>query len=292
MVFLHNMDWVLPLRSATTTEIANAFTWLGYTNFFLIALPLAYWLWDREKATRLTVLIALTAIVNGWLKDYWQDPRPDPKYWMDPRVKGTFGRPSGHAQVATAMWLWLAYELKRPWALTAALAIATGVCLSRLYLGVHDVDDVLTGVALGLLSIAFFAALLTPGIAGLRQWSGSMYLALIVAAGVALYFVWPEGGEGADRTLVVLALLFGWVAGSDMDHRLAPETPVLPVWWLRIVMAVAGVVVLFLFRDLLTRGAHAVALDPRIASYVIIAALGFYMTGLAPLAFRQLRLVK
>src|SRR3546814_1041129 len=80
-----------------------AFTWLGYTTFFLIALPLSYWLWDRGRAMRLVVLIAITAVINGWLKDYWQDPRPDPKYWLDQRVIGSYGRPSGHAQVAIAM---------------------------------------------------------------------------------------------------------------------------------------------------------------------------------------------
>ena len=158
--FLHNMDWVLPLRSDWATPIANGFTWLGYTPFFLMFLPLGYWLWDRAIFTRLAVLIAITAVINGWLKDFWQDARPDPRYWIDNRVEGSPGRPSGHAQVAVAMWLWLAYEMRRRWAWVAAILIAAGVALSRLYVGVHDVDDILTGAALGLASIVLFIWLL------------------------------------------------------------------------------------------------------------------------------------
>ena len=61
--FLHDMSWVLPFRSETATIIFNGFTFLGYTPFFLIFLPIGYWLWDRALFTRLAVLIAITALV-------------------------------------------------------------------------------------------------------------------------------------------------------------------------------------------------------------------------------------
>ena len=291
MNFLHNMDWVLPLRSDGATDIANAFTWLGYTNFFLIALPLGYWLWSRERFTRLTVLIAITAVINGWLKDLWQDPRPDPKYWLDQRVLGSDGRPSGHAQVAIAMWFWLAYELRKPWAWAAAVVIVAGVSLSRLYLGVHDMDDVLTGLALGIVGLFLFAWLLSPMFDAIHKWPAVAHLGLIVAIGIVLFYTWPNG-EKPDSTLTVIALLFGWVAGADTDRRLAPNEPVLPVWWLRIVMGVGGVVLLFVLRDALIRGAHELDLDARITGYGVGVLLGLYMTGGAPWAFRTLRLVK
>lgn len=289
--FLHSMDWVLPLRSVPATYVANGFTWLGYTNFFLIALPLAYWLWDRDRATRLTVLIAITAVVNGWLKDFWQDARPDLQYRLDDRVRESYGRPSGHAQVATAMWLWIGYEIKRPWAWIAVVIIVAGVSFSRLYLGVHDIDDVLTGFGLGLACIALFALLLSPALEAARRWPVLVHLGVIAAAGVVLFYIWPNG-EKPESTITVLALLFGWVAGAAMDRQLAPATPVLPVWWLRIVMGLAGVVVLFLLRDSLIKGAGLLALDARLSGYGVGAILGFYMTGLAPIAFRAVRLVR
>lgn len=291
MDFLHNMDWVLPLRSDAATDVANGFTWLGYTTFFLIALPIAYWLWDRDKAMRMTVLIAIAAVLNGWLKDFWQDPRPDRKYWLDPRVAGSYGRPSGHAQVALDMWAWVAWELRRSWFYLAALVIIAGVSLSRLYLGVHDIDDVLTGLGLGLAGLLLFMLLLSPALSAARQWPAIVHLVVIVAAAAALFVTWPNG-QKPDQTVGVLALLFGWVLGADMDRRLAPDAPILPVWWLRVAMAVAGVALLLVLQGILNKAAHALAVDGTAASYAITGFLGFYVTGLAPLAFRKLRFVK
>jgi membrane-associated phospholipid phosphatase len=291
MNFLHNMDWVLPLRSDGATHLANAFTWLGYTTFFLIALPLSYWLWDRGRAMRLVILIAITAVINGWLKDLWQDPRPDPKYWLDQRVLGSYGRPSGHAQVAIAMWFWIAYELKRPWAWAAAAFIVAAVCLSRLYLGVHDIDDIVTGLTLGVIGIFIFMWFLSPTFAAIRNMPGVAHLAIIVAVGVVLFLTWPNG-EKPDSTVGVLALLFGWVVGAQMDHRLAPNEPVLPAWWLRVLMGIVGVVVLFALQTSLVKAVHALGVEGTPASYAVSALLGFYMTGIAPWAFRAARLVK
>ncbi len=291
MDFLHNMDWVLPLRSDAATAIANGFTWLGYTTFFLIALPVAYWLWDRDKAMRMTVLIAIAAVLNGWLKDYWQDPRPDPKYWLDQRVAGSYGRPSGHAQVAFDMWLWIAWEIRRRWAYALAVFIIAGVCFSRLYLGVHDIDEVLTGLALGVVGLSLFILFLSPALGAARRWPVIAHLGIIVVAGAILFATWPNG-ERPETTVGVLALLFGWVAGADMDIRLAPKPPVLPAWWLRIAMSVIGVLVLFALQTGLNRAAHALGIESTATSYVVTALLGFYMTGAAPLAFRALGLVK
>ncbi len=291
MDFLHNMDWVLPLRSDTATIVANAFTWLGYTTFFLIALPLTYWLWDRTKAMRLVVIIAITAVLNGWLKDLWQDPRPDIKYALDPRVGESFGRPSGHAQVAFAMWMWIAYEIKRSWAWAAAIVIVAGVCMSRLYLGVHDIDDVLTGVALGVIGLVLFVWMQSSAFASIRSLPTVAHIAIIAIIGVILFMTWPNGHH-ADTTVGVLVLLGGWLIGADIDHRLAPNEPVLPAWWGQILMAIGGIVVLFALRVALTKGVAATGLSGTAAEYLIVGTLGFYMTCLAPLGFRTLRLVK
>ena len=291
MDFLHNMEWVLPLRSDTATIIANGFTWLGYVTFFLIALPLTYWLWDRTKAMRLVVIIAITAVLNGWLKDLWQDPRPDIKYALDPRVGESFGRPSGHAQVAFAMWMWIAYEIKRSWAWAAAIVIVAGVCMSRLYLGVHDIDDVLTGLALGVIGLLLFVWMQSSTFAPIRSLPTVAHIAIIAVIGVILFMTWPNGHH-ADGTVGVLVLLGGWLIGADIDHRLAPNEPVLPNWIGRIVIGVVGIVVLFVFRKLMTEGVALAGITGTVGEYIITFATGFYMTGLAPIGFRAVKLVK
>src|SRR5262249_33229069 len=148
--FLHDLSWVPPLRSEALTAIFNGFTFLGYFPFFLAFLPLGYWLWDKAMFTRLAILVGIVGLSNSFLKDLFQVRPPPIALALDPNVGDSFGFPSGHAQVAVAMWLWLAYELKRPWFWVVAIIVAAGVCASRLYLGVHDVEDILGGVLLGL----------------------------------------------------------------------------------------------------------------------------------------------
>lgn len=291
MDFLHNMEWVLPFRSDTATIIFNAFTWLGYGTFFLIALPLVYWLWDRAIAMRLVVLIAITAVINSWLKDYWQDPRPPRNLWLDQRVDDSYGRPSGHAQVSFAMWTWMAYEIKKSWAWAAAIVIVAGVCLSRLYLAVHDIDDILTGLSLGVVGMLLFIWMQSSAFAAIRNLPTVAHLAIIVAAGILLTMIWPNG-ENPTSTVGLLALLVGWFIGADMDHRLAPATPVLPGWVGRAIMAVVGIVVLFALQIGLKKATVALGLHGAMTTYAVSTLLGFYMTGLAPLGFRTMKLVK
>lgn len=287
------MNWVLPLRNDLATTIFYGFTFLGYSPFFLIFLPIGYWLWDRDMFTRLTVLIGLTAVMNGWFKDYWQDPRPAAAFQLDAeRVAHSYGRPSGHAQVAVAMWFWLAWELRRPWAWGLAAFIASGVIFSRLYLGVHDLDDVVTGAILGFITLGIFAWLVSERIiAFIRKLPAGFEFAVIIVSIPALWLIWPNG-ENPGPIAGVLFLLLGWFAGAALDKKAAPEKPQLPAWWLQILMAIGGTLGLFALRFAATRLAEAAGLSHPVTGLGVLALLGFYATGIAPWIFRKLGLMR
>jgi membrane-associated phospholipid phosphatase len=189
------------------------------------------------------------------------------------------------------MWMWVAYEIKRSWVWAAAILIVAGVCLSRLYLAVHDIDDILTGLSLGLVGMLIFIWMQGPQFAFIRNLTVVPHLIIIVAAGVALYLVWPNG-EDPTRTVGLFALLFGWFVGADMDRRLAPAAPQNPGWIRGIIMAVTGVAVLLALQIGLGKTVAALGFAGIVGSYTVSAVLGFYMTGLAPMAFRAARLSK
>jgi membrane-associated phospholipid phosphatase len=286
--FLHDMTWVLPLRSPLATQVADGFTFLGYTPFFLIFMPLIYWFVDRTLFMRLALVIVITAILNGWLKDYWQDPRPPVALQIDPqKVAGSYGRPSGHAQVAAAMWFWLAYEIRRPWAWIAAAFIAFAVSFSRLYLAVHDIDDVLTGLALGIGGLFLLAVLLGPRFEWWRALPNGIHFAAMALLFGLLWWSWPLP-KYPDDTENTLLFFVGAYAGTIVDHRAMPDQPRRPALWMCALLGVAGVVGLFALQAAATRAVALGHVPNHIGSALVSVILGFYMTAAAPFLFRLL----
>ncbi|MCK6553137.1 phosphatase PAP2 family protein [Candidatus Binatia bacterium] len=280
----HDLHWVLPLRSEAMTAVMNGFTALGYVPFFLACLPLGYWLWDKGLFTRLAVLVVMTALLNAFLKDAFHDPRPDPAFALDARVGDSYGMPSGHAQVAAAMWLWLAYELRRAWVWVAALAIVAGVSFSRLYLGVHDVEDVVIGLAAGFASLAIFRLLLSDRFRHWHDLHPLAQLALLVAVQPIVWLAWP-GPDGPGGASAILAFLLGWWAGVLYDrHRIGFRRH--QSWTVALVAATLGIAFLFAFLDPLQRGLVAAGIGKTAAIWIQMLLVALYVTVIAPALFR------
>ncbi len=119
---------------------------------YLVIIPLIYWCLEKRLGRSLAYLITFSDMINGILKAAFRDPRP---YWKEPSIglheEETFGFPSGHAQSATVLYIYLAAWFRKRWIWVLAVALVFLTCLSRVYLGVHDLEDVLAGVLVGIL---------------------------------------------------------------------------------------------------------------------------------------------
>ncbi|MGE3908873.1 MAG: phosphatase PAP2 family protein [Chloroflexota bacterium] len=113
--------------------------------------------WQRRfgAALGLVVTVVGAQLLNNVLKDWFHRTRPAPVEGLIPAQAFSF--PSGHAMVATAFYLFLGYLA---WRLLAgrARAVCTAILvlvavligLSRLYLGVHYLTDVVAGYVAGI----------------------------------------------------------------------------------------------------------------------------------------------
>ena len=136
---------------------ARLFSLLGseVVALLLVAL-LGVWL-VRRRWAQAAALLAVTGgaqLLNNVLKDHFQRPRPAPVLGLIPAQHWSF--PSGHAMVAAAFYLFLAYTSWRVLrGRTRYLAVVGLVLLvaligwSRLYLGVHYLTDVIAGYCAG-----------------------------------------------------------------------------------------------------------------------------------------------
>jgi len=282
---LHNLQWVLPLRSPALTQLAFGLSWLGYTTFIMFFMAIGYWTWSKAIFYRLLILVAVNATLNAYVKDVFQDPRPPLALRLDDLVGASYGVPSGHAQMAVVIWLWLAWELRRTWAWVVGSAIALGVIASRLYLGVHDLEDVLVGAALGASSLLVFERLRHQRWAW--QTSLGWSVATITAVTTLAILSWPGTAPEYIPTLAGWLAAATWSLRWDERHlRYLPPT----VIWRKIAVAVVGAACFMGEQKMLKLIAAYIPIDPVLWALSKGLISGVFVSLLMPWIIVQLTL--
>lgn len=125
---------------------------IGRFEFYLAIISLIYWSIEKFFGRSLAYILAFSFAINGIIKHLIRDFRP---YWLDSALglseEMSYGVPSGHAQAATVFYGFLALWLRRGWAWILAISMILLMAISRVYLGVHDIEDVLAGILIGIL---------------------------------------------------------------------------------------------------------------------------------------------
>ena len=266
------IQWMQSWRTPALDRLAVALTWLGDELFYMLAVPLLYWV-HRHRAHRLAVVVLVSMWLNGVVKEWAAMPRPDPALGIARLYPASGpGFPSGHAQGSMAFWGWLALEYPRPWLVALAVLMIAGVSASRLYLGVHYPGDVLGGWLLGLAVVAAGAALMAreerrPA-GGAGRWLLSVLLPLVM-----LPFSPTSAAERAT------GFLMGLLTGDRVALGAIPYGPqASPLQHLvRSALGLVG----FLGLALLVRAYAAPGL-PAVFGYALVAA---WVTVAAPLIF-------
>jgi membrane-associated phospholipid phosphatase len=138
----------------------RAITELGSELFFVTIILIGYWAFWKREAILTAIVLLISVCTNFWLKVAIANPRPDAStYWYEGVSESNYSTPSGHSQNSASLFGWIGVRAKRWWTLIISAAIITLVGLSRIYLGLHYLGDVLLGWGLGILTvlILFFA---------------------------------------------------------------------------------------------------------------------------------------
>ncbi|MFJ8750383.1 phosphatase PAP2 family protein [Streptomyces sp. NPDC102441] len=139
------------------SRVLTDWVWDPWTMRVLTAAVVVtlWWRGSRLLAGWVAATCLLTALVQQGLKAAVGRERPR---WPDPVDSAQYAAfPSGHAMTAAVtcgllVWLLRLYGAQPPlwWgSLVLAVVSVTGVALTRVYLGVHWLSDVLGGVLLG-----------------------------------------------------------------------------------------------------------------------------------------------
>ncbi len=123
---------------------------IGLSEVYFLAVAIIYWCLEKDLGRSMAYVMSVSVVFNSLLKHLFGDPRP---YWIEPDIglgeEESYGLPSGHAQSATVFYGLLALYLKRAWVWILVILFILLMAFSRVYLGVHDLEDVVAGILLG-----------------------------------------------------------------------------------------------------------------------------------------------
>jgi membrane-associated phospholipid phosphatase len=304
------------------TGFWQAMSFIGSAAFYVPLLVVVFWCVDPRVGARATVLLTLSGVINGLLKVIFHAPRP---YWISGlkpyESQASFGMPSGHAQSAAVMWGFVGLQIRtNTWAgrwevirrravplIVVAVIVLVG--LSRIYLRVHTLGQVLAGWAVGaalLVAVVRLEPIVVP-------WWGRrpLFLQTALALAVALVFLgamalavgelhgwrmpdtWTKAIEAAGGTVQPLSLwdgaaaagiVFGGLSGiSWLAHR-GWFDPGGALWRrvARLPVGLAGAAAIW--------SAGQVAGRALLVIFVVNALLGLWMTVGAPEMFVRMGL--
>jgi membrane-associated phospholipid phosphatase len=285
--WLHNMEWAIAIRSDALTPVFKAFSAMGYGGFYLLFLPIGYWAINKRIFTRLALLLVFSSLLNAYLKDLFQDPRPDPMFQLDPGVGTSFGFPSGHSQIAVTTWFWLAWEVRKRWTWALSVVLVAGICFSRLYLGVHDLEDVIGGIGIGLVLFGIFAFLNGEKFRWRQAITPIWQLVIIGLIEATFFLTWP--GELLPEALGFGLFLLGFWVGVILDRkRLYFEKH--PDKWRVIVSCILGIAVFIAVNKGFSGISNLFGNYGDLVKIILALVLGAYISALAPWMFQRLKL--
>ncbi|PKF50251.1 bifunctional NUDIX hydrolase/phosphatase PAP2 family protein [Enterovibrio nigricans] len=140
-------------------------TWasaMGSGVLFFMLLPFAIATGGVKRASETLLVTVIATVIVSFGKLYFGVPRP---FYIFPELQlanaSGFAFPSGHTATAFAVWGLIYHWLKQAGhnRLSIWLVPALLVALSRVYLGVHYVTDVIAGAVIGVLTVFIVNAL-------------------------------------------------------------------------------------------------------------------------------------
>jgi sphingosine-1-phosphate phosphatase 2 len=197
------------------------FTLLGEDYVYMSIIAITYWCFSKRAAVHMSYVLLASAYLNYWMKMSFSMDKPPSEHRIILKDDMSYGFPSGHAQNAATFWGWVGLKNKKAWMRVLFFTLIFLISLSRIYLGVHYLGDVLGGLIFG----AVFLIIIYKTVPYLESKSSSIprslrdYLIPLVSVllfGLSLA-VFSDINRG-DSALIC-GTLFGFSFGVSLESK-------------------------------------------------------------------------
>ncbi len=214
-------------------------TELGNEKLYVIAATMLYLGYDKRFARRMFILFFATVLSTVFLKQLFHDPRPPANRLLGEQISG-YGLPSGHTTTSLVFYGYplLAHlegnkGVKRILFIFCVFAVVA-VPVSRIVIGVHDLQDVLGGYIVGITLIISFMWVhpkVASRISSFETWRkisfGALLTALLFLSGLAVLTILYPGEVlvSIEELGMGAGLLLGCAIAFPLEDRYVGYEP-------------------------------------------------------------------
>jgi len=291
--------------SSTVRAIFRVITYLGEPIVFLIIIVILYLAYNKKFAKNLLLSLLFSSYCNEWVKSIFQDNRPS--HNIEPTeeygvIEASYGFPSGHSQNGCVFWGYLGNEFKNkyrykqipiiPIILSVIIFL---IAISRIIIGVHDLQDIIGGLLIGiglLLAFIYLEPILTKQYNKI-SFIGKIIIPVVISVGLFLIgtLLLPNAGTQLALTPVppypdegnfglVGGVILGFGVGYTLEHQYVKYDPSQLTNKKKVINIIIGLVIALLLYLPLEYLLKFNSVFYRYARYAIIAFIISYVVPL------------
>jgi hypothetical protein len=209
---------IIALRSPELTTFFKIFPFLVSDTFYIAVIALGYWTFRNPRVFwKLGFLVPFSTLLTALLKSVFMHDRPEAALHLVTITDKSSGFPSGDVLVSVVFWGMLALHFRSKALCVFSALIILCIMLSRIYLGVHTIDQVCGGLLFGALILALSQS--SEGQKMFNDWQNgrtTSYWVLCALISLAYVAIAPEISL---LVLVVVGVLIGYGVGAPLAGR-------------------------------------------------------------------------
>ncbi|MFX1536692.1 MAG: phosphatase PAP2 family protein [Promethearchaeota archaeon] len=193
----------------------------------IILLLIIIWTSEKRMSYPLVTVVMFSGVLNWFLKSFFALPRPYVEFSNQIKLIGSetpgYGFPSGHSQSLAIFWPYLTLWFRNKWLALLTIILIILISLSRVYLGVHYLSDVVGGVFFGLIIVAGYFLLADRFREYWNRFTFQQQAFLVLFVPLILFFgayiLFPSTFWGGKDPGLYCGLLFGGLLGLFTEQR-------------------------------------------------------------------------